>query len=537
MEILGPDTAKQGNLLLDSGAQVSLIKLSVAKELGLKGNDVTITLAKVGGEEEELITKLFRVRIRSLGNRRDIHTITAVGIPCISSEITEIKLRHLAGFFGLREDEIQRTNGPVDLLIGIDHPKLHTGETREAANLIARQSPLGWVVFGATPGRNPQVSQVFNVKVPTPIDMTDFWTTETMGVAAKSCACQADKLSPIERREAKIIEDSCQKIGKQWLIPYPWKQDPNKLPNNEEQAKKKLEATERRLQKNPEHAEAYDKQMKEMSEIKFARKLTQQELKTYKGPVHYISHHEVVRPEKTTPIRIVFNSSASFQGHRLNDYWMKGPDLLNSLFGVILRFRENEVAITGDISKMYHRVLIPEKDQHVHRYLWRNLETNRGPDVYVKTVLTFGDKPAPAMPQIALRKTADQAKDLYPEAAQILKNNTYMDDICESVRSAQEAMRLTTELDEVLLKGGFQVKGWLSNRSLEKETTKQEKPKMKLLQGASREKILGTVWNHAEDVLLFKVNPPKDMTFTKRAILSQIARIFDPVGSQVSQAV
>ena len=108
---------------------------------------------------------------------------------------------------------------------------------------------------------------------------------------------------------------------------------------------------------------------------------------------------------------------------------MKGPDLLNSLFGVTLRFRENEVAVTGDISKMYHRVLIPQLDQHVHRYLWRNTEINREPDTYVKTVLTFGDKPAPAMAQIALRKTTDQAKTLYPEAAQVLKNNTYMDDI------------------------------------------------------------------------------------------------------------
>lgn len=167
---------------------------------------------------------------------------------------------------------------------------------------------------------------------------------------------------------------------------------------------------------------------------------------------------------------------------------------------------------------MYHRVLIPQKDQHVHRYRWRNLETNREPDVYVKTVLTFGDKPAPAMAQIALRKTADQAKDLYPEAAQILKNNTYMDDICDSVRTVQEAKRMTTELDEVSLKGGFQVKGWLSNRSLENETTEQEKPQMKLLQGTTHEKILGTVWNHAEDVLLFNVNPPKDMTFTESNI-------------------
>ena len=157
--------------------------------------------------------------------------------------------------------------------------------------------------------------------------------------------------------------------------------------------------------------------MREIKEIQFARKLTKQELKTYKGPVHYIGHHEIVRPEKTTTIRIVFISAASFQGHWLNDYWMKGPDLLNSLFGVTLQFRENEVAVTGDISKMYHRVLIPEHDQQVHWYLWRNMETNRESDVYVKRVLTFGDRPATAMAQIALRKTVVQAKSSYPEAA------------------------------------------------------------------------------------------------------------------------
>ena len=94
----------------------------------------------------------------------------------------------------------------------------------------------------------------------------------------------------------------------------------------------------------------------------------------------------------------------------MNDYWIKGPDLLNSLFRVILRFRENAVAICGDISKVYHRNLIPERDQHVHCFLWRNMETNRDPDVYVKTVLTFGDNPAPAMAQISLGK--QQSKKL-----------------------------------------------------------------------------------------------------------------------------
>ena len=44
--------------------------------------------------------------------------------------------------------------------------------------------------------------------------------------------------------------------------------------------------------------------------------------------------------------------------------------------------------MAGDISKMYHRVLIPERYQQVNRYLWRNMETEREPDVYAKTVLT-----------------------------------------------------------------------------------------------------------------------------------------------------
>ena len=77
----------------------------------------------------------------------------------------------------------------------------------------------------------------------------------------------------------------------------------------------------------------------------------------------------------------------------------------------------------------------------------------------------------------------------------------------------------------MLLKGGFQVKGWLSNQSLENEIVGQEKPEMKLLRGVTQEKILGTVWNHAKDMLLFNVNPPNDITLTKRTVLSQIARI------------
>ena len=102
-----------------------------------------------------------------------------------------------------------------------------------------------------------------------------------------------------------------------------------------------------------------------------------------------MSHHAVLRPEKkSAPVRIVFNSSGTFKGHTLNEYWHKGPDLLNNLFGVILRFRENYIAVCSDIAKMYHMITIPLYDHHVHRFLWRNLDSKREPDTYVKTVLT-----------------------------------------------------------------------------------------------------------------------------------------------------
>ena len=79
--------------------------------------------------------------------------------------------------------------------------------------------------------------------------------------------------------------------------------------------------------KHPENAGSYDKQIKEMEEMQFAGKLTPKETEEWKGPVHYFGHHAVLRPEKKkrTPVRIVFDSSASYAGHTLNDYWYKRP--------------------------------------------------------------------------------------------------------------------------------------------------------------------------------------------------------------------
>jgi len=69
------------------------------------------------------------------------------------------------------------------------------------------------------------------------------------------------------------------------------------------------------------------------------------------------------------------------------------------------------------------------------------------------------------MAQTVLTKTTREAKETFPAAAKVIKDNINMDNIYDSVPSVKEAKKLTTDLDSVLETGGFQVKGWVSNRT------------------------------------------------------------------------
>lgn len=152
----------------------------------------------------------------------------------------------------------------------------------------------------------------------------------------------------------------------------------------------------------------------------------------------------------------------------------------------------------------------------------------------MKTVLTFRDKPAPAMAQIALRKTAEEGESLSPHTANTLKNNSYMDDILDSIHTVQQAQELTTGIDNVLEKGGFKVKAWQSNKGLSNNRD-QEGGEVNVLTGSVEDKVLGVVWNITEDSFKFKVKNEaieglNSTKLTNRSILSQVERIFDPTG-------
>ena len=167
---------KRGNLLFDSGAQISLIRQETADSLGLRGKETSVTTTKVGGQEEEIHTKVYNVLISAIDDRRT-HSVKAIGIPVISSIDTEKVMEQL----GLSGERIRRNKGPIDLLIGIVYAQLHIAVTKQKYHIVARISPLRWVLFGNKTGTAIETSaagvstRVLHVKYSAPVDISELW--------------------------------------------------------------------------------------------------------------------------------------------------------------------------------------------------------------------------------------------------------------------------------------------------------------------------------------------------------------------------
>ena len=364
------------------------------------------------------------------------------------------------------------------------------------------------------------------------ISLSQFFLVESMGVECtpKCGGCRCSKCAPgsksltlKEERELAIMEKHLIHVDDHFEVTYPWIKDLNCLPDNKSIALKKLFQLEKRLCKDEEWKRVYSEQMQDMFDRQVARKISQDEINKYNGPVHYITHHAVIKKESlTTPIRIVFNSSLNFNGHVLNEYWAKGPadGCINKLLKILLRFRENECGFIGDITKMYHMIKISQLDQHTHRFLWHGGRYKQNIDTCAMTSVSFGDKPAGAIAILALRKTTELGKSSYPVASSVIIGSSYVDDIIDSVDSYEHALQLTSDIDKVLKIGGFQVKGWTLSGGAGK-----------VIKFNIEEKVLGIIWNSSTDSFYFKVKMAEFVNLnentetqclTKRAALSVV---------------
>lgn len=90
----------------------------------------------------------------------------------------------------------------------------------------------------------------------------------------------------------------------------------------------------------------------------YAVRVPVEDIEPVDGKVWYLPHPGVYHPKKRM-LRVVFFCAPRYQDMSLNDQLLQEPNLTNTLIGTILRFRQEEIVIMGDIDSMFHQVRIP----------------------------------------------------------------------------------------------------------------------------------------------------------------------------------
>ena len=482
--------------LWDPGSIVSLISRYLAQLYGLQGKPCRLSVTKAGNQTDVTQSMEYQIPLRL--KEKEVLWITCYEIEDITAEVKKADFRRVGEIFrGVTEEDVRRPIGKVNLLIGTDNCSILPDKVRESGNLQLMKNQFGYCLRGSHPklgacdesfkcnlfhagnvlhdmhNNNGDLVQAETNNNLTQI-IENFVNRESAGVEYQCTKCGLEEntsgFSPEQQRELDIIEKGLtfDAENHKWTATYPWLVNPKTIRNNCKAARARLESLEKRLLKKGEkYAAEYEENFQDMIRRGVVRRLTEEEIRKYEGPVFYLPHFEVVQPHKTTKMRIVFNSSAVHFQVKLNDCWLKGPAIMNDMLDSILKFRKNYIGVTGDLSKMYNSVLLGEIDQHMHRVLWRHLETDRNPSHYILQTLPFGDRPSGTFATLALRKTANMFKEIYPETVDALHKDIYVDDILKSVDTLQESHEFMKQTEEITEYGGFKIKQWVVSDSKE----------------------------------------------------------------------
>ena len=236
-----------------------------------------------------------------------------------------------------------------------------------------------------------------------------------------------------------------------------------------------------------------------------------------------------MHPKKPNKVRVVFDTSAKYKNDSLNNHLLKGPDLINNLVSILIQFRLGKYAVTADIEQMFHQIKVKKSDQDALRFLWRFLKTEK-PQEYAMTVHLFGKNDSPCCSNYALKQCAkDQLQS--ENVIKCIDNNFYMDDFVKSTSSEKFLLQICQVIIKVLASANFRLHKWITNSSLICETLPRSEVSDKCtnLNEQTIERILGIIWKIKSDTLkvdlVRKTFPP-----TKRGVLIQLSKIFDPLG-------
>ena len=351
----------------------------------------------------------------------------------------------------------------------------------------------------------------------------DWMKIENLGIKSSNKA-----MSKNDKRAPDILESTTKLVNGHNEVDLLWKENAD-LPNNIWLAEKQLYQLNKKFSKNPELEQKDEETLEKDLKSGYVKK-TIQVKEQPDEKISFLPHHPVTNENKPGKVRRVANASSVFQGQSLNSNLLNGPDLQSNLTGVILRFRENKIALSADIEQMFMQVKVAPEDRKFLRFLWNNdgrIET------YEYTSHTLGATDSPCIASYALRKTARDNKKQFPEALKYVERNIYMDDLYISTNSFEGAQKILPGMRNDLSKGGFSLTKWNSSSP---EFLNSIEPKIRLHPANALpqiQKVLGLPWNAAldcyviESKLLQKIQITGNVT--QRVLLKLAASLFDPL--------
>ncbi|XP_072037120.1 uncharacterized protein [Amphiura filiformis] len=420
----------------------------------------------------------------------------------------------------------------VELLIGNNVPQalepikvIHSQD----GGPFASQTSLGWEIHGLIKRVTVPRESVHRICVLSSEDRADLNQKMTsMFNQDFSERSKEDMLEPSieDQRFMGMVTESTRLVDGHYEIALPLRDRNKAMVDNRVQALKRAEHLKRKLDKNPQFKEDYKNFMEDVINSDYAERVPSEQLEVEDGKKWYVPHHGVYHPAKQK-LRVVYDCAVTYKGCCLNDELIQGPDLTNTLLGVLLRFRQEPIALMADIQGMFSQVRVPRADMDYLLFLWwPGCITNQPLEEYRMKVHIFGATSSPACSNYALHRTvADNQQHYSKQACDTVRRNFYVDDCLQSVSTVSDGVCLAKDLISICAQGGFRLTKWISNNrevleSIPKEERAKEVKELNLeCDTLPSERALGLQWQVEADTLGFKI-AVKDRPVTRRGILS-----------------
>ena len=478
-------------------------------------------------------------KLQVLDDKGKVISIFAAGIPKICNPLVRpVVPAHILDAFShlhLADDFDNTSPVELDILIGLDYfwslitPKnaVQVGET------VAMKSVFGWILSGnigkcsvsgmfSTSAFMSSSSQLLCISEVSDADVSKFWDLETIGITSK------EYKEDIEDKVVKEFRDKINFVNGKYEVQLPWKDNSVKdsLISNEYQAMKRLNKLLVKLDKDKDLEAEYMKVFDEYESLGIIEEVPSEEVLQC-GPIYYMPHRPVVRlNSSSTKIRPVFDASAKGpNGISLNDCMLTGPSLNPDLVEILIRFRRWPYVVTADIVKAFLQISVHHQDKNVHRFLMpgkngvKHMRFNR---------IVFGNTSSPFILNAIVKCHISNYSDC--EVVQDLKRDMYADNWFSGADSVEEVASKYSTAYNIMAEANMSLEKLSSNSVM---VASKFSDKMQILRDDEANSVLGLKWSSHTDTFSYcglNHDSEFEVSYTKRTVLSLIAKVFDPCG-------